>query len=133
MKTMEETLEAPLIYVPISPIEKYNHFICTYNNDLNHNVKLECLKKKVFFLFLFDRKKTLEKIIFYLMFTLISGFNILLLILIMRDFSNMLCNMKIYNENRKKTKNPFQNMVYSPSLCQMVGKSDHNFSIEFQG
>ena len=133
MESMEERLEAPLRSAPLSPIEKYNHFIFTYNNDLNHSDKLESLKKKVFFFFLFERKKILKKIIFYLIFTFVSGFNILLLILILRDFSNMYNNMKIFDENRRKVMNPFKDMVYSPSLCQMVGKSDYNFSIEFQG
>lgn len=133
MKSMEETLEAPLRYAPFSPIEKYNHFICTYNNDLNHHDKLDSLTRKVLFFFLFDKKKTLEKIIFCLIFTFVSGFNILILILILRDFFNMYYNMKIFDKNSKKALNPFKYMIYSPSLCQMVGKSDHNFSIEFQG
>ncbi len=130
---MDETTEYPLLRTPISPIDQYNHFVSTYNNDPNHLQILEHLPNDLHFDFLFSSKKILHKLVFFSIFVIFSGFNIIFLLLILRDFLAMHANMRIFRKNLRKSGDPFKEMVYSPSLCQMVGKTDHVFSIEFQG
>ena len=122
-------------HFPHSPISRYNYFVVIYNNEINF-VDSQLLSqmqtnKAIESFYLIKERKFCFCIYFILIF-LVPFLNLILVLFLMYVFIKLSKNMEIFTNNASLIPNPFQRMVYSPTICLNLNKDHWFFEIEIK-
>ena len=113
--------------------QNYNVFVDCYNNLLieESNYFFKVKENNFYNFFVKLQKKFLSKLIYFIL-SLIPFMNIVLYCLVLSIFIIYHKAFIIFKKNKKINKNPFEEMVYSPELCQLLKKNYHIYEIEIK-
>ena len=70
---------------------------------------------------------------YFIYFIIITVYEVFIFLLCMMTYLLKLNSMKIYKNNKKNVKNPFQNMVYYPDLCLKNNVNNEYMEINVEG
>mmetsp|Transcript_4525 Transcript_4525/g.3740 ORF Transcript_4525/g.3740 Transcript_4525/m.3740 type:complete len:238 (-) Transcript_4525:175-888(-) len=126
------------VEVSLDPITQYNHVLTCYNTDENRVGQIELQKMSEYGLYksfwkLFNNPCALMFYLLLIMVPFVGGFLYLIFLIFTIQY---FINLGVFNKNRNRCPEPFQNMIFCPELCAAAGAINKFYQIktgELQG
>ena len=117
------------------PVLKYNYVIDRYNIEESqfNKIALDLMPLSSLYNFMWKSINHPVKIIFFLIALTIPLFGLILYLCLLIAFIHHSVCMKLWKQNNKKVSNPFENMVFSPELCEKMKSINRFFEIQVKG
>lgn len=120
---------------PEDPIQQYNYVIHHYNfeeNQINHT-RLDLIQESTIYHQFWQVSSRPWLLFTMLALIIIPGIGFLIYIWLSIGILNYLYGLPIYNRNRTRISDPFQNMIFSPELCRITNSLNKFFDIKIRG